>query len=480
MSVGESDRAEVPGTQGKLQEGDPGEGRVRQSRAPSEGHMGGAQKPRAMSPGLRRIAEKARADHRLQFTSLAHLLTVEALEGAWKALKKRSSAGIDGVTATEYERELRDHLERLHERLRAGHYVAPPVRRSYVPKEGGGLRPIGIPTIEDKLVQAAVARILSAIYEQDFRPCSYGFRPGRSAHQALEALDRAIYRGRVNWVLDADISAFFDSMDHGVLRRFVEHRVKDRSLLRLIAKWLHAGVLEDGVVYQPETGTPQGGVVSPILANVYLHYALDLWAEKVMRRQLRGEFYLVCYADDVVFAFQYQDDATRFAAALRERLGKFGLRLKEAKSRLMEFGRFAAGSAARGNQKPETFDFLGLTHICGVSRTGRVMVRRRTASPRLRRAISRVTAWCRKNRHLAVPVQWRYLCSALRGHYQYYGVTGNLASLRRFRRQLTRAWRKWLDRRSQRGHMPWERFAAVLLRYPLPEAWLPHSVYRLA
>jgi len=262
--------------------------------------MSGAQKPMGMSPELRRIAEKARTDRRVQFTSLAHLLTVEGLEAAWKALKKRSSAGIDGVTATEYERDLRGNLERLHERLRAGHYVAPPVRRSYVPKEGGALRPIGVPTIEDKIVQAAVARILSVIYEEDFLPGSYGFRPGRSAHDALAALDQAIFRGRVSWVLDADISAFFDELDKGVLRRFLEHRVKDRSLLRLIAKWLHAGVLEDGVVYHPETGTPQGGVVSPLLANVYLHYALDLWAEKVMRRQLRGEFYMVRYADDGV------------------------------------------------------------------------------------------------------------------------------------------------------------------------------------
>jgi RNA-directed DNA polymerase len=480
MSVGESDRAKVPRTQGKSEAGDPGEGRARQGGATSEGHMGGAQKPKAMSPELRRIAEKAREDHRVQFTSLAHLLTVEALEAAWKALKKRSSAGIDGVTAAEYERDLRGNLERLHERLRAGQYVAPPVRRSYVPKEGAGLRPIGVPTIEDKIAQAAVARILSAIYEQDFLPCSYGFRPGRSPHDALDALNQAIIRGKVNWVFDADISAFFDRLDKGVLRRFLEHRVKDRSLLRLIAKWLHAGVLEDGVVYHPETGAPQGGVISPILANVYLHYALDLWAERVMRRQLRGEFYLVRYADDVVCAFQYPDDAARFAEALRARLGKFGLRLNDAKTRLIEFGRFAKERGARRNQKPETFDFLGLTHIWGRSRTGRFMVRRRTASGRLRRAISRVAAWCREHRHLSVEVQWRYLCSVLRGHFQYYGVTGNFRSLKGFRQQLTRAWRKWLDRRSQRGRMSWGRFSAVLHRYPLPAAWVPQSVYRLA
>lgn len=442
--------------------------------------MSGAQKPSSMSPELRRIAEKARTDGRVQFTSLAHLLTVDALEAAWRALKKRASAGVDGVTAAEYERDLRGNLERVHARLRAGTYVAPPVRRSWVPKDDGARRPIGIPTIEDKIVQAAVARILSAVYEQEFRPCSYGFRPGRSAHEALEALDQAIFRGRVSWVLDADISTFYDSMDHGVLRQFLEHRVKDGTLLRLIAKWLHAGVLADGVVYHPETGTPQGGVISPILANVYLHYAVDLWAEKVMRRQLRGEFYMVRYADDVVFAFEHQDDAEAFAVALRGRLGKFGLRVHEAKTRLIEFGRFARERAVRRNQKPVTFDFLGFTHICGVSRTGRFKVIRRTASKRLRRAISRVAAWCRAHRHLAVPAQWRYLCSVLRGHYQYYGVTGNIGSLKSFRAELKRAWRKWLDRRSQRGRMSWERFGSLLLHCPLPAAWLPHSVYRRA
>lgn len=442
--------------------------------------MSGAPKPIGMSPELRRIAERAQRDRKTQFTSLAHLLTVEALEEAWAALKKRSSVGIDGVTAQEYERDLRGNLERLHARLRAGQYMAPPVRRAYVPKEGGASRPIGVPTIEDKIVQAAVARILSAIYEADFLPCSYGFRPRRSAHQALDALDQAIFRGKVSWVLEMDLSTFFDSMDHGVLRMFVEHRVRDRSLLRLIAKWLHAGVFEAGVVYHPVTGTPQGGVISPILANVYLHYALDLWAEKVMRPKLQGEFYMVRYADDVVFAFQYQADAEGFATALRGRLGKFGLQVNEAKTRLIEFGRFAANHAAGQNRKPATFDFLGFTHSCGRTRTGQFKVNRRTAATRLRRAITRVTAWCRGHRHLPVPDQWRYLCSVLRGHYQYYGLTGNIASLKSFRAALRRGWRQWLDRRSQRGRMSWGRFGQLLLRHPLPAAWLPHSVYRRA
>jgi RNA-directed DNA polymerase len=442
--------------------------------------MSGAPKPIVMSPELRRIAERARRDRTTQFTSLAHLLTVEALEEAWAALKKRSSAGIDGVTAQEYERELRGNLEGLHARLRAGQYVAPPVRRAYVPKEGSTPRPIGVPTIEDKIVQAAVARILSVIYEVDFLSCSYGFRPGRNAHQALDALDQAMFRGRVSWVLEVDIRTFFDSMDHGVLRRFLEHRVRDRSLLRLIAKWLHAGVFEGGVVDHPVTGTPQGGVISPILANVYLHYALDLWAERVMRPKLKGEFYMVRYADDVVFAFQYQADAEGFATALRGRLGKFGLQVNAAKTRLIEFGRFAANHLARQNRKPATFDFLGFTHSCGRTRTGGFKVNRRTAATRLRRAITRVTAWCRAHRHRPVPDQWRYLCSALRGHYQYYGLTGNIASLKSFLTALRRVWRQWLDRRSQRGRMSWGRFGQLLLRHPLPAAWLPHSVYRRA
>jgi RNA-directed DNA polymerase len=442
--------------------------------------MSGAPKPIVMSPALRRIAERAQRDRTTQFTSLAHLLTAEALEEAWKALKRRSSAGIDGVTAQEYERDLRGNLERLHGRLRAGQYVAPPVRRAYGPKEGGASRPIGVPTIEDKIVQAAVARILSAIYEADFLQGSYGFRPGRSAHQALEALTTAVFRGRVSWVLEVDIRTFFDSMDHGVLRMLLEHRVRDRSLLRLIAKWLHAGVLEEGVVYHPATGTPQGGVISPMLANVYLHYALDLWAEKVMRPKLKGEFYMVRYADDVVFAFQYQADAEGFATALRGRLGKFGLQVNEAKTRLIEFGRFAANHLARQNRKPATFDFLGFTHSCGRTRTGGFKVNRRTAATRLRRAITRVTAWCREHRHRPVPEQWRHLCSALRGHYQYYGLTGNIASLKSFLAALKQVWRKWLDRRSQRGRMSWARFGQLLLRHPLPAAWVPHSVYRRA
>jgi RNA-directed DNA polymerase len=440
--------------------------------------MSGAQKPVLMSQALQRVAEKARREPMTQFTSLAHLVTVEALEEAFRALKKRASPGFDGVTVEEYGRDLRSNLERLHERLRTGRYIAPPVKRTYVPKEGGKRRPIGIPTIEDKVVQSAVARVLSAIYEQLFLDFSYGFRPGRNPHQALDALEEALFRGEVNYVLDVDLRTFFDSMDHGVLRAFVERRVKDRSLLRLIAKWLKAGVLEDGGITHPNTGTPQGGVISPLLANVYLHYVLDVWADKVARQHMRGQFHVVRYADDVVFGFEYRDDAERFAKALRGRLAKYKLALNEDKTRLIEFGRRALVQAERRGQKPDTFDFLGFTHISARSRKGKITVLRQTAAKRLRGAIGRVSAWCQRNRHRPVPDQRLRLSSVLRGHYQYYGLTGNIRSLKRFHRRVLHLWRKWLDRRSQRGRMSWERFAELLQSLPLPAPWLPHSVYR--
>ena len=442
--------------------------------------MSAAQKPVLMSQPFRRVAEKARREPKTQFTSLAHLVTVEVLEEAFRTLKKRASPGFDGVTVEEYGRNLRPNLERLHERLRAGQYMAPSVKRTYVPKEGGKQRPIGIPTIEDKVVQSAVARVLSAIYEQLFLGFSYGFRPGRNPHQALEALDQALFRGEVNYVLDVDLRTFFDSMDHGVLRAFVERRMKDRSLLRLIAKWLKAGVLEDGEITHPNTGTPQGGVISPLLANIYLHYVLDIWADKVARRHLRGRFHVVRYADDVVFGFEYRDDAERFAKALRGRLAKYKLSLNEDKTRLIEFGRQALVQAERWGQKPDTFDFLGFTHISARSRKGRFVVLRQTAAKRLRGATSRVSEWCQRNRHRPVPEQRLHLSSVLRGHYQYYGLTGNLRSLARFHYRLKRIWRKWLDRRSQRGRMSWERFAELLQSQPLPAPWLPHSRYRHA
>jgi RNA-directed DNA polymerase len=443
-----------------------------------EKHLRHTEAGREMTTKLGRIAERARRDPKTQFTSLAHLITVEALKEAWRSLKKRRSAGIDGVTAQEYERNLEENLQDLHRRLVSMKYRAQPVKRVYVSKGDGTWRPIGIPAVEDKIVQAAVRRVLEAIYEQDFYEFSYGFRPGRSAHQALGVLDEAIFRGKVNYVLDADISAFFDSMDRTVLMELLRRRIKDRSILRLIAKWLHAGVLEDGVRLYPETGSPQGAVISPLLANAYLHYVLDEWVEEVVRPRMRGEMYLVRYADDAIFCFQYRDDAERVVQALEGRLATFGLRLNPEKTRLIEFGRFAEEQARRRGRRPETFDFLGFTHICGRSRNGKFTVKRKTAAKRLRRSMRRVTEWCRDHRHLPVGEQHKILCAKLRGHCNYYGLTGNMRSLRKMWWHVVRTWRKWLNRRSQRGRMPWKRFAEVLASYPLPRPTVVHCGYK--
>lgn len=423
-----------------------------------------------MSTEIRRIAERARRDPETQFTSLAHLITVEALREAWRGLKKKPSAGIDGITAREYERDLEERLENLHGRLVTMKYRAQPARRAYVLKEGGKRRPIGVLVVDDKVVQSATRHILEAIYEQDFYDFSYGYRPERSPHQALEELNNAIFRGRISYVLHVDISAFFDSMDHKVLMELLRRRIKDRSILRLIAKWLHAGVMEEGVRTYSETGSPQGAVISPLLANVYLHYVLDEWVENVVRPRMRGEMKVVRFCDDAVLCLQYRDDAERLLGALNKRLAKYKLQLNAEKTRLIEFGRYAEGQAKKQGRKPETFDFLGFTHICGKSREGKFMVKRKTAAKRLRRSMLRVTEWCRKHRHLPLKEQYRQISSKLRGHFNYFGLIGNIRSLKAMEWHTVRTWRKWLDRRSQRGRMPWERFEQVLAVYPLPQA----------
>jgi len=429
-----------------------------------------------MSPELKRIAARAKRNPQTQFTSLAHLITVDALREAWRTIKKKRSAGVDGVTAQDYELKLEENLRVLHSRLVTMKYQAKPVKRVYVPKEDGSQRPIGIPAVEDKIVQAAVRRVLDAIYEQDFLDFSYGFRPGRSQHQALQALNNAIFRGKVSYVLDADLSSFFDRMDHKVLMELIQRRVKDRSILRLLAKMLHAGVLEDGIREYPETGSPQGAVISPLLSNIYLHYVLDEWAEQVVKPRLRGEMYLVRFADDCVFCFQYWDDAQRVQQALRGRLARCGLSLNEEKTRLLEFGRFASGNMARQNRRPDTFDFLGFTHICGKSRKGKFIVKRKTASKRLRRSVMRASQWCKHHRQTPMAAQHKMICKKLIGHYQYYGIIGNMPSLKKLKWQVTRIWRKWLNRRSQRGRMPWKRFSDVLVCFPLPNPKIVHGV----
>ena len=432
-----------------------------------------------MSQSLRRLARKAQEEPRTQFTAIAHLLTEEVYWAAWRRLKKGASAGVDGVTAETYAADLGANLRALHARVKAKQYRPQPVRRVRIPKEGGTTRPLGVPALEDKLVQGAARIVLEAIYEQDFLPCSYGFRPGRSPHQALAAWNQALHRQKVNYVLDVDIERFFDSMDHTWLLRFVQHRVTDGSMLRLLRGWLRAGVLEAGALRLAETGTPQGGVVSPLLANLYLHYVLDLWAERRVRRTLRGEMVLARYADDVVVGFQYRDDAEAFQRALAARLAQFGLALNTAKTRLLEFGRFAAAHAARRGRKPETFDFLGFTHICGRSPWGAFQVRRKTSRRRLRRFVTTQGRWCKLNRHVPVPDQWAILCGKLRGHYQYYGVVGNRNALHAVYERVVRAWRQWLNRRSQRARMTWQKFTALLRRYPLPRPVIVHVPSRV-
>jgi len=430
---------------------------------------------KGMSPELRRIAVRAKEDPGVQFTSLAHLMTVGALQEAWRSLKKKRSAGIDGVTAEEYERNLENNLRDLHRRLVEKKYRAQPVRRVYVPKEDGRRRPIGIPTVEDKIVQAAVRKILEAIYEQDFFDFSYGFRPGRNAHQALDALDKAIVRGKVDYVLDADIKSFFDRMDRKVLMDLLRQRIKDGSLLRLIAKWLHAGVLEEGKRIYPESGSPQGAVISPLLANVYLHYVLDAWVEAEVRPRMKGEMYLLRYADDAVFCFQYREDAERVRKALEGRLAKYGLELNAKKTRLIEFGRYARERLGRKGKRPETFDFLGFTHICGETKEGKFNLMRKTSSGRLRRSMKRVTQWCKMHMHWPLEVQHRMIRAKLIGHYNYYGVVGNAPSLGKLRWHVNRVWRKCLGRRSRDGYMSVERFETVLARFPIPLERIRHA-----
>lgn len=410
----------------------------------------------------------------MRFTSLAHLMDEEFLRAAWQRVRKDGAVGVDQQSAKEYASNLDANLRGLCERLRSGRYKAPPVRRVWIPKDGGKRRPLGIPTIEDKLVQRAVAMILEAVHEQDFLDCSHGFRPKRSAHVALQQLQDTIVMQRVGWVLDADIEDFFGTLDHEWLRKMVRHRVNDGSIDRLIGKWLHAGVLEEGAISHPSSGTPQGGVISPVLANIYLHYVLDLWFEKKIKRSLRGEAYLFRYADDVVLCFEREEDARRVSGLLRERLLKFGLRLNDTKTKLIRFGRGAKGP---DGGKPESFNFLGFTHVCGKTRKGKFTVKRRTMRNRLHRAMRRVTEWCRENRHLPVAKQQARLNRGLRGHYNYYGITGNSHCLQQFYDHVVTTWRKWLDRRGRRGSMPWYRFRELLRRLPLVRPFIAHSIY---
>ncbi|MBC8425145.1 group II intron reverse transcriptase/maturase [bacterium] len=401
------------------------------------------------------------------FTTLAHHIDVEFLMEAYRRTRKDGAKGVDGQTAADYAEELEANLSSLLDRLKSGSYRAPPVRRVHIPKDGNKTRPIGIPTFEDKILQRAVTMVLEAVYEQDFLDCSHGFRPGRSAHQALDALWTGLTRMRGGWVLDVDLKSFFDTLGHQQLRNFLDQRVRDGVLRRTIGKWLKAGVMEDGHVHRSETGTPQGGVISPLLANIYLHEALDKWFEQVARPRLQGDAFLVRYADDFVIVFEYEHDARRFLRVLPKRLDRFGLIMHPEKTKLVDF-RLPPPPGKGDGREPGTFDLLGFTHYWGKSQKGRWAVRRKTAKKRFSRAIKRLAEWCRGNRHLPVKTQHAKLSEKLRGHDAYYGITGNWDALDRLRYQLRRTWRKWLGRRSHKARMDWEKFNRLLRRYPPP------------
>ena len=414
---------------------------------------------------LQRIAELARAHPERAFHSIHHAIDVDLLREAYRRTRKSGAPGIDGETAAQFASQLEVRLEALLEKLRTGVYRAPPVRRVHIPKgDGSKTRPIGIPTFEDKVLQRAVTMVLEAIYEQDFHPGSFGFRPGRSAHQALQAVWELLMEMNGGWVVEVDIEAFFDSMDHSHLKGFLDRRVTDGTLRRAIHKWLRAGVLEGGATHHPEHGTPQGGVISPLLANVYLHEVLDVWFETEVKPRLRGRAELIRYADDFVIVCKHEEDARRVFDVLPKRFARFGLRLHPAKTRVVRFER---PQDRRQEPRPETFDLLGLTHYWGVSRKGNLVVRRKTAKSRLSRAITAIRRWCRDHRHVALPLQHKHLSAKLRGHYNYYGITGNMRSLVAVRYHAMMAWWKWLQRRNHRPFR-WAAFAALLARLPLP------------
>ena len=423
--------------------------------------------------GLERVRRTAREDKQVRFTALLHHLTVDLLRESFLSLKRKAAPGVDGQTWKQYETQLEEKLVDLHGRVHRGAYRAQPSRRVYLEKPDGRKRPLGIAVLEDKIVQGAVVRILNAIYEEDFLGFSYGFRPNSGAHDALDALSVALQFEKVGWVLDADIRSFFDTMSHEWMLKFLQHRVADPRILRLIRKWLTAGVSEEGDWSSTTIGTPQGAVISPLLANVYLHYALDLWVHQ-WRRKAAGEMFIVRYADDVIFAFQYQKDAERFGPALAERLRTFGLELHPEKTRLIEFGRFAESSRRdRGQGPPETFDFLGLTHICGRTHDGKFKVTRRTMAKRMRARLAALKLELRKRMHRPVGETGQWLRSVVRGYYQYHAVPGNTSMLARFRHRLVRLWRHALLRRGGPRRLTWRRVTLLSARW-LPTAAVLH------
>jgi group II intron reverse transcriptase/maturase len=420
------------------------------------------------------VREVALKDKDARFTALLHHVTPELLEGSFRALKKDAAPGADGVRWRDYERGAPVRLLSLHDRAQQGKYRAMPSRRVYIPKADGRQRPLGIASLEDKVLQRAVTEVLNAVYEADFRGFSYGFRPGRSQHDALDALTVGLTRKKVNWVLDADIRGFFDHLDREWLTKFLRHRIADERVLRLVTKWLNAGVLEDGQWSDSGEGTQQGGSLSPLLANIYLHYVLDLWADWWRKTHSRGNVIITRFADDFIVGFQYQDDAEKFLGELRGRLAKFSLELHPQKTRLIEFGPHAARNReARGEGKPETFTFLGFRHIARRSRRGKFWIQRVTDKRKMTAKLKQVKAELVRRRYLPVPVQGQWLASVITGHMRYYAVPGNFKAVQQFRFQVNRHWRRALKRRSQRNQITWARMHRLASRH-LPRAKIMH------
>jgi RNA-directed DNA polymerase len=427
-----------------------------------------------VSTKLQAIAEQAIAYPEMVFTTLAHHIDVEWLREAYRLTNKSSAAGVDGVTATEYAANLEENLQALHERLKSGQYKAPPVERVWLDKEDGRKRPIGKPTFEDKIVQRAVVMLLEAIYEQDFYDFSHGFRPGHSAHQALHALREQCWELNIKWIVDADVSGFFDELRHDLLRDFIKRRVNDGGILRLIGKWLNAGVMEEGNLTYAEKGSPQGGVVSPLLANVFLHYVLDEWYEQEVKPRLKGRSFLLRFADDFVIGCELESDARRIMEVLPKRFDRYGLTIHPHKTKLVKFGK----PPKNGSPDPKngTFDFLGFTHYWAKSRRGYWVIKRKTAHKRLRRSIKALWQWCKENRHLPLKEQYRMLCLKLRGHYQYYGIRSNYHQLEAVYQQVLKGWWYWLNRRNRQRDLEWEKFKQILTIFPLPRPRIVHAI----
>ncbi|MHC4536123.1 MAG: group II intron reverse transcriptase/maturase [Planctomycetota bacterium] len=436
--------------------------------------MGGTSRSQTISTKLQGIAEQAVRYPDMVFTTLVHLIDEEFLKEAYRLTRKKGSPGVDKVTAEEYSKNLDENLRDLHERLRSGQYKAPPVERAWIDKDDGSKRPIGKPTFEDKIVQRAVVMLLGAIYEQKFYDFSHGFRKGHSPHQALQQLWKWCMDMNINCILDADVSGFFDNLDHGWLRKILKQRVNDGGLLRLIGKWLNAGVMEEEMITYPEKGTPQGGVVSPTLANIFLHHVLDDWFVKEVKPRMKGRCFLIRFADDFVIGFEREGDAHRVMDVLPKRFNRYGLTIHPKKTALIPFRKPALlEPQANGNG---TFDFLGFTHYWEKSRRGYWVIKRKTAKKRYSRTVKSLWQWCRVNRHLPLEDQHRMLCLKIRGHFQYYGIRGNMRMLTRIPHYTRKAWQYWLSRRCRKGYISWEKFETIITAFPFPKPKIVHNI----